>query len=246
MKTRTKTFFILWVSVIISTVLILPYIFNVEAEILKKSTFSLPMLALIAFIQGTVIFGIAAFFGLILAEKTGFKLPLIDAWLNHRKIDYRKTLLLSIVLGSIAGILIIVLDKFAFQQSIALNMGVPLWQGFLACFYGGIAEEVIMRLFLMSLFVFILIKITRRKKAGSVIVWTSIVLVAILFGLGHLPITSTVTSITPIVIVRAIVLNGIGGAIFGWLYWKKGLESAMISHFTADIFIQIIFPLLLR
>jgi membrane protease YdiL (CAAX protease family) len=125
-------------------------------------------------------------------------------------------------------------------------MGVPLWQGFLACFYGGIAEEILMRLFLMSLFVFIILKIFRRKEKNSLIVWISIILVAILFGLGHLPITSAVVSITPIVILRAVVLNGIGGIVFGWLYWKKGLESAIISHFVTDIFIQIIIPLFLR
>ena len=98
----------------------------------------------------------------------------------------------------------------------------------------------------MSLFVFIILKIFRRKEKNSLMVWISIILVAILFGLGHLPITSAVVSITPIVILRAVVLNGIGGIVFGWLYWKKGLESAIISHFVTDIFILIIIPLFLR
>jgi len=244
MKTRTKTFLILWILAIISTILILPYIFNVQAEALK--IISLPLLILIAISQGTVTFGIAAFFGLILAEKIGFKLPLLTSWIEHKKIKYRGILLLSIILGLIVGIIIFVLDKFVFQQSITLNMSVPLWQGFLACFYGGIAEEILMRLFLMSLFVFIILKIFRRKEKNSLIIWISIILVAILFGLGHLPITSAVVSITPIVILRAVVLNGIGGIVFGWLYWKKGLESAIISHFVTDIFIQIIIPLFLR
>jgi len=244
MKTRTKTFLILWILAIISTILILPYIFNVQAEALKK--ISLPLLILIAISQGAVTFGIAAFFGLILAEKIGFKLPLLTSWIEHKKIKYKGILLLSIILGLIVGIIIFVLDKFVFQQSITLNMSVPLWQGFLACFYGGIAEEILMRLFLMSLFVFIILKIFRRKEKNSLIVWISIILVAILFGLGHLPITSAVVSITPIVILRAVVLNGIGGIVFGWLYWKKGLESAIISHFVTDIFIQIIIPLFLR
>lgn len=48
------------------------------------------------------------------------------------------------------------------------------------------------------------------------------------------------TLLTPILIVRTIILNGIGGIIFGWLYWKKGLESAMISHFSADIVLHVI------
>jgi len=40
-------------------------------------------------------------------------------------------------------------------------------------------------------------------------------------------------------------LNGIGGMVFGWLYWKKGLEFAIISHFSADIVLQIIVPVFL-
>ena len=240
MKTRTKIFWILWISTILASALVLPYIFTVQAEILKDV--SAPLLILVSIIQGAVVFGIAAFFGLILAEKTGFKLPLITAWVNHKKIDYRKTLWLSVILGLVVGVLIFVLDRFVFE-SILLSVNVPLWQGFLACFYGGIAEEVIMRLFLMSLGVFILMKVFKKKEKNSVIVWTSIIFVSILFGLGHLPITSSIVGITPIIVIRAIVLNGIGGLVFGWLYWKKGLESAMISHFAADIVLQIAVPL---
>ncbi|MDB4228189.1 CPBP family glutamic-type intramembrane protease [Flavobacteriaceae bacterium] len=29
--------------------------------------------------------------------------------------------------------------------------------------------------------------------------------------------------------------NSVGGIIFGWIYWKKGLESAMIAHIFAHI-----------
>ena len=244
MKNRTKLFLILWIASIISTLLVLPYIYNIQGELLTKAGISIPFLILISVIQGGIIFGIATFFGLILAEKTGFKLPLMDALLKHKKISYKRTWMLSIMLGLIVGAVIFILDKFAFQQSILTSIRVPLWQGFLASFYGGIAEEILMRLFLVSLVVFILMKVFRKEKANSVIIWISIIIIAIVFGLGHLPITSTLVAITPIVIIRAIVLNGIGGLVFGWLYWKKGLESAIISHFCADIFLQIFIPVI--
>jgi hypothetical protein len=35
-------------------------------------------------------------------------------------------------------------------------------------------------------------------------------------------------------------LNGVLGVAFGRLYWKKGLESAMIAHFSADIVLHVI------
>ena len=49
--------------------------------------------------------------------------------------------------------------------------------------------------------------------------------------------------LTPLVITRAILLNGIGGVVFGWLYWKRGLEAAMIAHFSADIVLHVLLAL---
>jgi membrane protease YdiL (CAAX protease family) len=85
------------------------------------------------------------------------------------------------------------------------------------------------------------------KKSGDgnptiIGIWLSIIIAAVLFGIGHLPATAQIVDLTGIVIVRAIVLNGIGGIIFGWLYWKKGLESAMIAHFSTDIVLHVITP----
>jgi membrane protease YdiL (CAAX protease family) len=48
--------------------------------------------------------------------------------------------------------------------------------------------------------------------------------------------------ITPLVVIRAIILNGIAGVAFGWLYWKMGLESAMLSHFFTDVVLHVILP----
>ncbi len=99
----------------------------------------------------------------------------------------------------------------------------------------------------MTLIVWIIFKIkkTADGKPNATGIWLAIIISAVIFGLGHLPITGTITSITPLIVVRAILLNGIGGIIFGWLYWKKGLESAMIGHFSADIVLHVIFPFLL-
>jgi len=240
MKKRTKLFLILWISSIIASILVLPYIYDIQGELLKKIGISFSLLILIGVIQGGISFGITSFLGLILAEKTGFKLPLLTSWIEHKKIKYNRTFWLSVFLGLVAGILIFCIDKFVFPQSVLSAIKVEVWKGFLACFYGGIAEEIIMRLFLMTLFVFLFVKIFRRKESNSLLVWVSIILVSILFGLGHLPITSAVTDITPMVIFRAILLNGVGGIIFGWLYWKKGLESAMIAHFSTDIVLHVI------
>ena len=71
--------------------------------------------------------------------------------------------------------------------------------------------------------------------------WIAIVLVAVAFGLAHLPATAAVgLELNALVVSRAIVLNGLGGIVFGWLYWRRGLESAMVSHFTTDVVLHVI------
>ena len=44
----------------------------------------------------------------------------------------------------------------------------------------------------------------------------------------------SVLFVASILVLRAIILNGITGVTFVWLFWKNGLEAAMISHFTTD------------
>ena len=122
----------------------------------------------------------------------------------------------------------------------------PPWQGFIVSFYGGINEEMLLRVFFMSLLIFIFSKIRKSdlKKPGPIIIWIAIILSSVLFGLAHIPIAASITKITPVYIARALLLNGIGGIAYGWLYWKKGLESSIIAHFTSDLILHVIIPFL--
>jgi len=124
----------------------------------------------------------------------------------------------------------------------------PFWMGFLASFYGGIGEEILLRLFFMTLLVWLFSKLIKSNEnilTNDVIMWSSIIISTVLFGLGHLPITKSLTPLTSLVIIRALVLNGVGGILFGWLYWKKGLETAMIAHFSTDLVLHTLLPFLL-
>jgi len=240
-----KTFFILLGACVVTSMLVLPY----QAALVPAVSEMGGMLYLAAFAQGLIIFSIVTFFGLLLARKVGFEMPILEG--DNRWGHFRSIVTPSVLWGIMSGVLIILTD-FAFQGlSISLSQGeayVPVWTALLASFYGGIAEEVLMRLFAVTLIVWLIAKV-KKTKAGSQAawsVWAAIILASVLFGLGHLPITSALTDITFTVIVRAIVLNGIGGVVFGWLYWKKGLVSAMVAHFTVDIVLHVILPVVAR
>jgi hypothetical protein len=245
-----KVFFILLISSIVSVICVFPYILTLQGDLLRQLNISIPVLFMAQLVQTTILFSITIFFGLLFAKTIGFKFPLIDALLT--KTDYKKVLRsiapLSIVSGILVALAIYGLDFLFSMQGSALSTHqnyAPVWQTLFAALYGGIVEEVLMRLFLMSLFVWIAMKLLRRTTPSNASIAIAIVLAAILFGLGHLPITAALTTITPLIVVRAIVLNGIGGIVFGWLFWKKGLESAILAHFTTDIFLLTLLPILL-
>jgi membrane protease YdiL (CAAX protease family) len=237
------------VASVIASLLVLPYALALSPKLASVFT---PFVLFVQLIQTIIEFSIAIFIGLYLAKRVGFGLPVLEGWLEDKKInDYLKSILgISIGMGVLAGILIILLSfLFTPVASVLQSAGlsVPFWKGFLASFYGGIGEEILLRLFLMTLIVWIFFKIKKTADGipTTIGIWLAIVISAIIFGLGHLPITGTITAITPLIVARAVILNGIGGIIFGWLYWKKGLESAMISHFSADIILHVIYPFIL-
>jgi membrane protease YdiL (CAAX protease family) len=243
-----KLFAILLVASVLTGLMALPYalaLINMPALVMS------PLIIIGTIIQTTVIFSIAIFVGLLLAKRVGLGLPMLERVLKRENQGafFKAILGPSIAWGVLTGVLIILVSLPFGTLSLDFlkaEVTVATWKGFLASFYGGIAEEILLRLFLMTLLVWLgwKIKQTPSGQATTVGIWLAIIISSILFGLGHLPVTSGITAITPVVVLRAIVLNGIGGIIFGWLYWKRGLESAMISHFSADIVLHVLVPML--
>ena len=148
---------------------------------------------------------------------------------------------------------IVLLDLWVFGPRLAAAGGntlddlhPPAWQGLLASFYGAIPEELLLRLGLMTLLVWVGARLTRTSSPRPIVMWAAIVITALLFGAGHLPTTAALLPLTPLVIARALLLNGLGGLVFGWLYWKRGLLAAMLAHFSTDLVLHVVAPLLMR
>jgi membrane protease YdiL (CAAX protease family) len=254
-----KVFFILWLAAILATLAVLPYAFELQSDIIAQIPIPLPALIAIQVAQSGLLFAVIIFFGMILMKRIGLSAPILDSVTRGESASdkLRGILPLSIALGVFASLLIIGLDLYIFQPALLRELGdsandlnlqtaqPAAWKGFLASFYGGIAEEVLLRLFVMSLLAWLgsFISKTSEGKPTSAIFWIANILAAVLFGLGHLPATATMIPLTPLIITRAIALNGLGGIAFGYLYWKRGLESAMIAHFSADIVLHVLLAL---
>ncbi|MEE0181126.1 MAG: CPBP family glutamic-type intramembrane protease [Anaerovoracaceae bacterium] len=109
-----------------------------------------------------------------------------------------------------------------------------------AVLYGGIVEKILMRLFLMSLISFILWKLffrnTSKNKLPDKIFISANIISALLFAAGHLPATAAAFgALTPMLLARCFLLNGIFGLLFGRLYRRYGIWYAMAAHMLVHI-----------
>lgn len=206
----------------------------------------LPLVIALALLQNGILLALIIVIGMILSERIGLQMPLIRAWAQGEHPPNLKAIVLpGMLVGAAVGAVLVGVEALFFLRHLpeALHpwFEVPLWKRLLAgILYGGITEELLMRLFLVSLAAWLLGRWLKTPAGmpSSGAFWAAIILVAILFGLGHLPTTAAITPLTQVLVVRALVLNGVAGIAFGYLYWRHGLEAAMVGHMSAHLVMQ--------
>lgn len=255
---RWRLFFVLWTAAVVGLLLVLPYALDMIPANVSSKLPPLYILIPLQVGQGAIFLGLLTLAGLFFANRTGLGAPILEAWLDGENfwIRLKPILLPSVLVGTIGTLVILALEFLVFQpairhQSPAAAAALSLWnqpaawKGLLASFFGGIDEEIELRLFALSLLVW-LGRFIFRKPDGrptATAFWMANILAALLFGLGHLPAYSLLAPLTPVIVARAVVLNGLLGLAFGYLYWTRGLESAMLSHFSADLLLHVILAL---
>lgn len=111
--------------------------------------------------------------------------------------------------------------------------------------YGAVIEEVMLRLFMMSLVAFLLFKLfgKGREAPATWIFVAANLITALLFAACHLPATFIMIGSSPLVLFRCFALNGGFGLLFGYLYRKWGLRYAMLAHGGVHIVSKLIWIL---
>lgn len=242
MKSKGKLFGLLAVLGIVAAFFVVPYMQDLLGESLMEQVRKLGIeqstLEVLIVLQSAVMYIFCALVGVIIYARAGFKMPVFENLLgmNEEKVQWKSWLAWSLGGGLLVGGTVVLGDYIFLQLGSPLSLfesALPVWwKGLLGAVSAGIGEELMFRLFLLTLLTLMLSKILKGKKGLAVGV--SIFFVAVVFGIMHLPATMAIVQLTPLVLVRALLLNGIGGIVFGFLYWKKGLESAMLAHFITD------------
>ena len=104
--------------------------------------------------------------------------------------------------------------------------------------YGGVTEELLLRWGLMTALVWLAWRFLqgRRGPVRAGLVWLAIAISALIFAAGHLPAASALLGVLNAGVATFVIgANTAFGLLFGFLFWRHGLESAMIAHALAHV-----------
>lgn len=238
-----KLIVVLWLLGMIGVLCVLPVIPQLLASQQQKPPLPMALLQLIAALQSGILILIAVLAGVFSAQRVQLGAPVIQAFVAKQPmLEKLAPQVLPALLGGILGGLAIVLITNQFAASLPSeflqatgNLSIP-WYARL--FYGGISEELLIRWGLMSFLVWASYRLF-QKNAGNVnnshyII--AIALSALLFGAGHLPAVLAVSPVINMPLIAYILIGNVAfGLIAGTLFWKYGLECAILAHMLAHV-----------
>lgn len=217
-----------------------------EAKAILEQQFTPEQIKYVLLLNPAILVLITVILGTIFYDKAGLKVPIIEnaIGLKNHEISIAEIIKFGVIGGVLSGALIMIVSLIftpmlpAEFQELGESMELSLAARFL---YGGLTEEIMMRFGLMSLIVWLFSKIFKDLK--PIVYWCGILIAAIIFALGHFPVAyQAVENPSAGLLTYILIGNTIGGVIFGWLYWKKGLEAAFIAHIFAHVVMVLVEP----
>lgn len=119
------------------------------------------------------------------------------------------------------------------------RLGEPLWRPWALGLESSILEEVAFRLLALGVIAWLSTRFTSRR---GVIFGVALGVSSVLFGLAHFPAWISAAGPAAVLLTLVLLLNGVAGILFGWLFWRWGLPYAILAHFAGDVVIQTFAP----
>jgi len=224
-----------------------------QAFAANPATANLPQAAQLALsaIQPTLLVAVSSALGAVLVPRLGLRSHLAQVGVE-RGTRLPQELPLALALGTLASVLTIMFDVLTQSLLPPLKAGgaavietvshTTLASVLAALLYGGFTEEILMRWGTLGLFAWCGYWLVQRQQGQpkAVLMWSAIGATALLFGAGHLPVTAMAYDLTPFVIARALLLNGLFGFVAGWLFWRRSLEAAISAHMSYHVVLTLV------
>jgi hypothetical protein len=246
-KTRFgKTFLVLFALGLPGILSLIPTIISQLAALPPElATMPAPVMGALSLINPLILLALGVVIGTLLAHRVGLRSLVAEKVRAGTAIwpELRSHVPWAFVAGLIFSVVVRGLDalmnpfagtELAGQTTTGTNIFAQLLLGLL---YGGIVEELLLRWGVMTLLVWLGWRVTQRGQGAPrpALVWAAIIPAAVLFGLGHLPALAGMVTLTPLIVFRTVLLNAFGGLLFGWLFWRRNLETAMVAHAAGHV-----------
>lgn len=254
-----RLFWLLALMMLLASLLLLPYALQLASvgnpALAEQGGAARAMVTISTIVQTVLLYWPLALVGLLVSRRLGLGLPYLSALVQGQPIPtgWRRVVSLGVVVGFFSGLGLLLLSGVLapllaadlLELSAATQQKMPnAWQGLMGSVSAGVNEEILLRLFLLSLLAWVIQRVALRRSQGfppRAVLWTANILAAVIFGLLHIPnLTLMGLPVTPLVVLYLILLNGMAGLVFGWLFWTFGLECAMIAHFSADVVLHVL------
>lgn len=229
-----------WAVLVFATVAVqLISLFATSSQTLGKVW--LPSALIIAAISAPL-----AALGLRLGSSIGLGAPLLSAMLTlepgaGRRLmrQARLAILLGLSLGAILWALRIASGPLLPPELPALgHRGVG--EGLAVSLGAAVAEEVWLRLGVMTLIAWLIMRLSGRALLTPAIAWSAILLAAVAFAAIHLPQLASYGAASQAGMLATMSGNVVVGVFYGWLYWRHSLVAAMIGHFSVDLVLYVV------
>jgi membrane protease YdiL (CAAX protease family) len=264
MRAQVRLWALLTEASVVTSVAALPYVLELQKDALEtanakrreagKRVLGPGVLAGLAAVQAHLTFAPVVAVGLKLGRQLGLGAPYLESWLAGKPRRLQPEAIGRYALAGLgAAAVVAALDArlFGGVRADLARRGVrqpAAWRGLLATTYGSVAEEVLLRLGVQTALAAGLVRLTgdtgRRAQARTMV--PAIAGSGLLFGVAHLPAARSVGLKGRAAVTRTLVLNGVPGAVFGTIYWKRGLEAAMIAHAATALTLTVGLPALER
>ena len=198
----------------------------------------------------TLVAGVVGFLGLRVWRWSG-----LLSWLKNPATN-TFTRLVRVVgclaLGLLVGLFALGLIRLAIEPivpgagaRIAAAGALPVWRRLAIIYVAAVGEELVFRLLLLSVAAGLMMRLLRRNPGATDrgVMMGSVAFSALGFAAVHLPAWSSVGPLSVGLVLMVMVLNGLGGVVFGYVFVTRGIVAAMVAHAGADCAIQLIGPL---
>jgi len=200
---------------------------------------------LLMLVQPTILLSVAVLIGVLLTPPLGLMAPGAEALSTGR--SWRPAMVPQLRPGVVGGLIsgglltaIALLSRPLLPPAYQAAEPTPLLVRFL---YGGITEEILIRWGLMTLLLWLGWRLGQQRQGKPKAQWVvvAIAVSSLAFAVGHLPAAIALgLPLTPALVGFLLIQNSLFAVVAGYLFWRYGLEAAMIAHLTVHAVLALI------